>query len=269
LDGKKTNLTILNVIINKKIKLFAMKKLIIILAISTTFFGCVKNGDASFATTTGAGGSMARFTVLGNYLYTVSDKYLNVFDVSIGNKPMFIKKVWVGFGIETIYPFKDKLFIGSTSAVYIFSVADPTNPVAISQAISPQLLRRCDPVVAKDSVAYATLRSTGNCGGNLSILAVYNIVDITKPRQVNFIEMSEPMGLGYVNSTLYVCDAVKGLQVFDITNNYKPVLIKTLSDASYIDVVPYNNELICYTKNGLLIYDILDANNPIKIKEIF
>lgn len=245
-----------------------MKRIFVIIAIIVGFNNCTKDGDASFATTTGAGGSMARFTTLGNYLYTIDGNYMNVFEISNGSNPVFKNKVYLGFGVETIYPFGNYLFIGSTSVVYIYTVTDPEKPTMLSQAVSQQVLRRCDPVVARDSIAYATLRSNGSCGGSQSILAVYDIKDIIHPNQRNFLNMDEPMGLGYYNNTLFVCDAVSGLNVFDISNPYLPVLQKKIKDGNYIDVVPYNNQLICWIKDGLLIYDISNNNNPVKIAKI-
>jgi hypothetical protein len=245
-----------------------MKKIIVLIALIIAFNSCSKDGDASLANTTGAGGSMARFTTLGNYLYTIDGEYMNVFEISNGSNPVFKNKVYLGFGVETIYPFNNYIFIGSTSVVYIYSVTNPEKPILLSQASSRQVFRRCDPVVVKDSTAYATLRTSGACGGGQSILAAYDIKDINNPYQRNFLNMDEPLGLGYNNNTLYVCDAISGLNVFDISNPHLPVLLKKINDGSYIDVVPYKNELICWIKDGLLIYDINNNSNPIKIAKI-
>src|SRR5688572_152760 len=142
-------------------------------------FGCDKteSNDSKFGATTGQGGSLARFTIAGNYLYTVDKQNMKVFDITNPSTPVFKRSIPVGFEIETIFPFKDKLFVGSTSVVHIFSIQDPSYPTKLSVAISPNVIRRCDPVVAKDSVAYATLRTNGECGGLQSVLAVYDIKD--------------------------------------------------------------------------------------------
>ena len=65
---------------------------------------------------------MARFTIAGNYLYVVDKTHLKVFNVSEASLPVLKSNIEVGFEIETIYPFRDKLFIGSTSVVHIFSI---------------------------------------------------------------------------------------------------------------------------------------------------
>ena len=242
-----------------------MKKLIPFFIGLLLLLGCDKvsmSDTAAYGPSNGVGGSMARFTIVGNYLYTVDKTDLKVFNITNPAEPVFGQTVPVGFEIETIYPFGDKLFIGSTSVVHIFSIADPSRPQKLSEAISPNVLRRCDPVVAKDKVAYATLRANGPCGGTGSILAVYDITNIAAPVQRHFVNISEPYGLGYANNTLFVCDKAQGLLVFDITKPFEPQLIKSVKDGEYIDVIPFGNLLVCWVSNGMLLYDITDNNNP-------
>jgi hypothetical protein len=219
--------------------------------------------------TAGQGGSLARFAITGNYLYSVDEKQLKVFDISNPANPSLKNTQNIGFQIETIFPFKDKLFIGSASQVYIYSIEDPSKPKLLSSAISPQVMRRCDPVVAKDTVAFATLRTNGPCGGTQSILAVYNIKDITNPVQVTTYPVGEPYGLGYDDDVLYVCDRQRGLLLFDISRPYQPQLINiSINDGSYVDVIPYQNTLICWTTTGVILYDITDNRKPQLIKTI-
>ena len=236
-------------------------------------FGCDKadisyGGGPAYNTTSGKGGSMARFTIVGNYLYTVDKQDLKVYNISDASNPVFSTSIPVGFEIETIYPFKNYLFIGSTSMVHIFTIDDPAKPQKTSEAISPTVVRRCDPVVAKDTVAYATLRTNGQCGGTQSILAVYDIKDIKHPVQKSAYPVSEPYGLGYNNNVLYVCDKYNGLMVFDISNAYNPVLLKAVKDGSYLDVIPFNNMLLCWTTKGMILYDISDNRNPTRLTTI-
>lgn len=250
-----------------------MKKIALFSLLAALMLGCDKSSSADTAAaigTTGTGGSLARFTIAGNYLYTVDKQNLKVFYIGNGAQAEFKKTVPVGFEIETIYPFKDKLFVGSTSVVHIFSIADGANPQKLSEAISPTVLRRCDPVVAKDTVAYATLRTNGECGGTQSILAVYDIRDITKPVQKGSAFVSEPYGLGYADTTLYVCDRMQGLIVFNIAQAYTPKKVAEVRIASsyFIDVIPYGNVLLCWLNTGLAIYDITNREKPVLIKQI-
>lgn len=234
------------------------------------FVQCEKDSGAAYAPAPsgGQGGSLARFAIAGNFMYAVDEENLRVFSLVDPTAPVLVRVIKVGFEIETIFPFKGHLFIGSTSVIHIFSIADPANPVKLSTAISPTVMRRCDPVVAKDNVAYATLRTNGICGGVQSVLAVFDISTITSPVQKTTLPVNEPYGLGYMNNTLYVCEK-NGLDVFDITNGYSPVFVKALDrETWYIDVIPYNDWLICWTSTGLKLYDITENQNPVLIKFI-
>ncbi|HEU4470299.1 MAG TPA: hypothetical protein VFR58_04385 [Flavisolibacter sp.] len=243
-----------------------MKQQIIVLIAAIILFGCEKAAEnASFsAGGNGTGGSMARFTIVGNHLYTVDKSNLKVFEISDPAQPVFKRSVPVGFEIETIFPFKDKLFIGSTSVVHIFSIADPANPQKQGEAISPEFMRRCDPVVAKDTVAYATLRTTGPCGGTRSVLAVYDVRNVQQPVHRNAITLGAPYGLGYTGNTLYVCDQLQGLVVYDITQAYAPVQVNSLllTGNDFIDVIPFNNLLVAWVSKGMALYNITDKANP-------
>lgn len=245
-----------------------MKKLLfyILLPVVLVTTQCGKS-STNGTTNTGAGGSTARFAIMDDYLYTVDDQKLKVFNIADVANPVLKNTVFVGFEIETIYPFKDKLFIGSTSAVHIFSVDDPENPKKLSTAISPEVIRRCDPVVAKDSVAYATLRTNSSCGGTQSILATYDIRDISNPIPKTTFPVTEPYGLGYADTALYVCDR-GGLYVFNIQKAYEPKLIKQITDGWYMDVIPFDNTLICQVQEGLTLYDITNRLNPSLITKI-
>ncbi len=255
-----------------------MKKIFFLISFITftiIAFRCTKAADISFNNSgaaapgnTGTGGSLARFTIVGNYLYTVDKSNLKVFSITDAANPVLKSTVPVGFEIETIYPFKDKLFIGSTSQVYIFSITNPEQPQKLSVAISPEVLRRCDPVVAKDSIAYATLRTNGPCGGTQSILAVYNITDITHPRQVATFSIAEPYGLGYADTSLYVCNRL-GLYIFhEKPGTYLEFRNIVFQNEAFIDVIPYNNRLVCWVRDGLLILDNTNRNNPALISKI-
>lgn len=82
----------------------------------------------------GQGGSMARFTLANEHLYTVDDSELRLFDISDKADPEFVKQIPLGWGIETIFPFKDKLFIGSTTGMHIYDISVPAAPQQIGRA---------------------------------------------------------------------------------------------------------------------------------------
>lgn len=102
----------------------------------------------------GQGGSMARFTLANGHLYAVDDYDLRLFDVSKKADPEFVKQINLGWGIETIFPFKDKLFIGSNTGMHIYDISSPAAPEQLSVYSH---ITSCDPVVANDDYAFVTL----------------------------------------------------------------------------------------------------------------
>jgi hypothetical protein len=219
---------------------------------------CGKEGFNS-PKTSGAGGSLARFAIQGNYLYIVDFQDLNVYRIDDPTNPVYIGKRFIGFDVETIFPYGDKLFIGGQNGMYIFSVAQPDNPVKEGSIAH---FRACDPVVSNDSIAYVTLRNAGPCGGARSVLNVYNVKDIKNPIHINEVGMRSPHGLGIKQNALYVCEGGYGMVVFDLKNPVNPAKKMELKDEVYYDVIPYGNILIAYIENGIALYDILDPLNP-------
>ncbi len=243
------------------------KNLIIILFIVFLINSCSKE-SASGAPANGAGGSTARFTIAGNYLYVVNNTSLEAFDISnTAAAPVLKSTTNVGINIETIFPYQDKLFIGSSNAMHIFSLTNPEKPNKLAQA--DYIIRMsCDPVVAKDSTAYATLNSSGRCGGGMSQLVVYNIKDITKPVLQTTRPLMAPHGLGISDSALYVCDGASGLYVYNTRNTYSPQLLRTITGETFFDVIPYGNILICQVSGGIALYDISVRHQPVYISRI-
>ena len=115
--------------------------------------------------------------------------------------------------------------------MYIYSLTDPTKPSRLAKA-DYTIRMACDPVVARDSVAYATLRATSNCGGTASALVVYNIKNISSPALINTYSLFTPYGLGTKDSALYVCEAQSGLRIYNIRNAYNPAVMRPSSDAA-------------------------------------
>ncbi len=236
------------------------KYLYFLLAFSclATYLGCTKEGASNTASgNAGTGGSLARFTISGSFLYLVDDYSLKAFDISNPANPVLKNTVNLGFGIETIYPYMDKLFIGSTTGMFIYSISDPAKPVKLGEA---RHVRACDPVVAKDTVAYVTLRSSGNCGVGLSGLYTHNIKDITKPVAIDTMPLPMPTGLGYKDTTLFVACVDSGLAIISIKNPFKPKFKKFVKGNTFYDVIVLNDLLVCMVKSGVELYDIKDVN---------
>lgn len=165
--------------------------------------------------TTGIAGSMASFALYDCYLYVIDGAQVDVLDVKNNTKPVFANTFSVANDIETLFPYKDKLFIGSSSGMYIYDNSNPLEPKQLSRF---QHARACDPVVVKDNYAYVTLRDGTWCEGFENQLDVVDVTDLLNPELVASYEMDNPHGLSVKNDELYLCDGASGLKVFDITD---------------------------------------------------
>ncbi len=223
---------------------------------------CTKTSTSdAFSQSAGAGGSTARFTIAGNYLYTVDQAGLASFLITDPGNPVFKSKTDIGINIETIFAYQGKLFIGSSSSMYIFSLDDPAKP-RLEGSATYQIHMSCDPVVVKDQTAYATLRAEATCGwwGN-SALVVYDIHSFSAPVLKTTVALSSPFGLGVSGNALYVCEAENGLDIFDVSDPVSPVKRSVITGKTFYDVIPYGTILIAQVSNGLALYDI--GTNPL------
>ncbi|PSK95116.1 hypothetical protein [Taibaiella chishuiensis] len=219
---------------------------------------CSKNDNSSSGSDTGTGGSLARFTITMDHLYVVDGKNLYTFDLATGYAPVKVNTTSIGFNIETIYTWKDKLFIGSRDAMYVYSIANPGEPSLLGTASHA---RACDPVVATDTVAYVTVRTGTTCGGNTNALYVYDLHNVVQPLLKNTVNLNNPHGLGLQDNILYVCDGNSGLKVYNLKEAYAPVLSRTITGETFYDCIPYGDVLICMIEGGTALYDISDITH--------
>lgn len=207
----------------------------------------------------GISGSMARFTLLNDYLYTVTDNNLNVFNISTPENPVFANSIDAGLGIETIYPFKNNLFIGSQTGMFIFNTANPALPQKLSEFTH---VKRCDPVIADDNFAYVTLRTGTACNGtNINELDILNIQNLQSSWLIKSYPLSNPHGLAKAGNTLFICDGAAGLKVFDAADVSNLRLLQTVTGLEAYDIIIQNNNAIVVAKEGLYLYDCTDPGN--------
>lgn len=240
-------------------------KNILIAAILASFLTSCGSGGASGDSSnsdkgggdgnTGVGGSMARFAISGDYLYTLNKRDLEVIDISIPSKPLPYTKDHVPFDVETLFSYKDHLYVGAESGVYIYS--KPTADKNMEQIGKFTHVQSCDPVVVEDDIAYVTLRGGSSCRVNstTNALQALDVRNPVKPKLITTKDMIEPKGLGIDNGTLFICDGVGGLKVFHTQKgennetNETTVTItfdrnSSLSEINCYDVIPYNKNLI-------------------------
>lgn len=219
--------------------------------------------DQSF----GVGGSMARFTVFSDYLYTVDYSMLRVFDISVLTEPQLEEEINIGWNIETIFPYNNKLFIGTMTGMLIYSLEQPAEPEFISEFSH---VSSCDPVVVEDNYAYVTLRSGNLCGESEDLLDVIDISDIYNPQLVKEYPMVEPFGLGIDNSILFVCDGSAGLKIYNAEDpmNISANLLKEYPNINAFDVIPLGDVLLMIAVEGLYQYSYYDLKNIQELSHI-
>lgn len=226
----------------------------------------LKSANSKTSSPFGIGGSMARFALTEQYLYTVTHSDLNIFDVSSPSDPSFEKKINIGnWNIETIFPFQDKLFIGSNDGMYIYNVTNGRNPVKESQF---EHVHSCDPVIADNKYAYVTLRSGTVCQGFTNQLEVLDINDINKPLLLKTYEMTNPHGLSKDGNLLFICDGKDGLKVYNAADVNNLQLLSTISGIETSDVIAYNSVALVVTTDGLYQYDYSNPSNLILLSKI-
>ena len=208
--------------------------------------------------TNGVAGSMARFALYDNYLYTVNQSTMQLFNIKNPAEPQLGNKIQMNWGIETIFPYQDKLFIGSTAGMYIYNNANPEKPVQLSVF---QHARVCDPVVVHDNIAYVTLRSGNQCGGFTNQLDVIDISDLLKPRLLKSYPMQNPHGLGVAYPNLFICEGTFGFKSFNVSDvmNIDRHLQQHIQDMNAYDVIPLDKSLLLIGKDGFYQFD---ASNP-------
>jgi Uncharacterized conserved protein len=225
---------------------------------SYTTSGLFFTGPVSNATASGIAGSMARFSIVNDYLYAVDHHNLKSISISNSNDPKLITTTNAGWDIETIYPMKNKLFLGSMGGMFIFDISNPASPVSISQFVHA---RACDPVVADDNYAYVTLRTGTTCGPANNELQVIDIKNLASPSLLKTYSMTNPHGLSKDGNTIFICDGADGLKVYNASDISNLQLIKQISGIETYDVIAFNGNALIVTKDGLYQYDYSNLNN--------
>ena len=219
-----------------------------------------KTALAPTTTTTGIGGSMARFTITSNRLYALDDTYLDIVDV--GNPQALIQKneIKLGWWPETLFPVGETLFIGTRAGLYIYDLESPDQPKQLS---AYEHIISCDPVVVEGDYAFVTLYDGGICHNNTNQLEVINVSNLSAPVLAKVYPFTNPHGLGIDNGILFICDGDAGLKIFDASD------VNTITDkplAHYpninaLDIIPYNNVAMMIGADGLYQYDYADIRN--------
>jgi len=216
---------------------------------------------------TGISGSMARFTIFSDYLYAVHNNNLKLFNIASVPGIAVSNQVALERVVETIFPYDNKLFLGTTTGMLIYSLASAGFPTFIS---AYDHINSCDPVVVQGNYAYVTLRSGTQCEGFTNQLDVVDISSIEHPFLVKSYPMYNPHGLGIDGNVLFLCDGDAGLKVYDVTDPMQihMNLLAHFTGIKAYDVIPLNGVLMLIGADGLYQYDYTDYQNLVLLSTL-
>ncbi|MEP0712406.1 hypothetical protein [Algoriphagus sp.] len=212
----------------------------------------------------GTGGSMARFTLSNSHLYAVDESTMRVFDVKTAENPTFVKPIDLGWGIETIFPFEDKLFIGSNTGMHIYDASTPNSPTRMAVYSH---LQACDPVVVNSDYAFVTLRNGNTCRNGSNELQIIDIKNLYSPKLLKAYPMLNPHGLGLAGDYLYLAEGTHGLKSFKV-NNVMAIdqnQLEFLTNQKSVDLIPGPKSLIVIGADGVCQYDY---SKPSQLKKL-
>lgn len=231
-----------------------MKKIKYLFFCFFVFWGACSYQDAEFSgnADAGTGGSMARFTVVGDHLFTVDNENLKTFDISSNEDPQYKLDNYVGSGVETIFPFGDKLFLGTSNGMYIYEISNEGKPSKVSFY---EHVIACDPVVSDGNFAYVTLSSTReSCWRAVDELQIIDLANIANPQLIKQYEMENPRGLAVRNDTLWVCD--NGIKIFDVSDKNNIQLLYNFNNIQAYDIILDNNRALVVGESGFVQYQL-------------
>ncbi len=220
------------------------------------FTGCGKDyvdpngGGTNAGTNAGTSGSLARFAISNNTLYTVSPFTLTSYDISDNTNPVIQKTNNLNSRVETIFGTPNYLYIGTQTGMLIYDVSNAPAPVYTG---SYSHFRSCDPVVANANYAFESLRSSSPCTLGLNEIDVVDIATNPKlPKLVYTYPMTQPFGLALDGNYLFVCDG--GVKLYDISNLATPVLKQKIVIAA-TDIIAQNGHIMVTGDDGIYQYD--------------
>ncbi|MEY3577089.1 MAG: hypothetical protein RL394_672, partial [Bacteroidota bacterium] len=209
----------------------------------------------------GTGGSMARFALSDDRMYTVDYTKLKVFNTAIPENPVYLKELNTGsWDIETIFPFGKNLFLGSMTGMHIFDISSKDNPFRTGSFTHARV---CDPVISDGKNAFVTLRNGSKCAGYINQLDVVDISDLSKPKLLKSYPMTNPHGLSKEGDVLIICEGADGVKFFNAAdvNNIKQ--LAHVKGMHAFDVIALGRIAMVSAEDALYLIDFSVPSNPV------
>ena len=211
-------------------------------------------------------GSMSRFCRQGNYLYSIDDLDLYVFNISYADNPVKVNKLRVEDKIETVFAHKKRLFIGGLQGVYMYDITSPDKP---KQLDIFRHVESCDPIIIDEAFAYISTRAESACRRGKNALFVLDVSNFDKCSQIAEFPMQHPYGLAINDNRLYVAEAEFGVKMFSTTEKDRIADSLLASDKSLhaFDLIALKDkkQLLMTGNDGFYVYDISKADKLIRI----
>ena len=254
---------------------------VFILALGMTFTGCESDASDIFAPGNdgaGVGGSLARFMIAGNFMYTVDNTKIKTISLANPADPVLVNEQTVAEGVESIFRLGNRLFIGSSTGLFLYTFGADGIPQRQGEFLYSNFnfpIFPCDPVVADDTYAYVTLNTAikveqcrRNTAVQVNVLNIFDITNIENPSLVAQYEMDNPQGVGVDGDLLFVCEQQFGLKVFDISNPADIQLVAHLTGFEAHDVITLGGLLLVVGPENVYQVDYSDRNNIRVISQI-
>ncbi|MEO6191261.1 MAG: hypothetical protein ABIO44_13865 [Saprospiraceae bacterium] len=229
------------------------KKLLILLTCLFNFISC--SFDEGGVNSDATPGSLNRFVISGQYMYTLDIDHLNIFDITDQENPVLRRTIEIKDDLQTLTVYQGSLYIGAGAGLYIININNPLT-ASVNASIAHWVSK--DPVVVSGKYLYSTTRN--NWSGALTI---YEDLGSDQFNELNRIILEQPYGLGISGDYLFVCEDINGILVYDISKRDKPIKVQTYTSIiSPRDVIILNDIMFCSAKNEFQLVDIKDPRNP-------
>lgn len=207
---------------------------------------------------TGLNGSLARITVVNDYLYLLAGSTLKTVSIVDHVHPVHTNAVELSPDIETLFPHKEALFVGGQTGVQIIDISMPDDPRLLA---TYQHDWQCDPVVVNGNIAYVTLRTGTRCWTGINQLDILDVSDLKAPTLIESYPLDNPHGLAIDGTTLFVADGFSGLRVFKAEDPLNLTQIAHFPGKLAQDIVLSEGRAHIIGKNGLYQYDYTVLEN--------
>ena len=141
--------------------------------------------------------------------------------------------------------------------MFVFDNSNPTAPLMLSAFEHAQA---CDPVVVENDIAFVTLRNGSECQGFVNQMDVVDVSNLSSPKLIESIPMTNPHGLAVKNGKLYVGEGAHGFRILDASNPQSVNKVEFITDIPAYDIIALTESLLFIIGEGG--FYIVDAANP-------